>query len=517
MIEVAAAVLALAASGPALARWLRVAQREHYYGGSVLRFTARWWSSTPLDMAMGAIAIAGAVASLVVAPAAVATAVAIALAPLRLPIRGRTSPLVLTSRMKLLAATCAVIDLLLVASAAGVAAALGAPGVLPAGAAAIAIAQPLVVEAALLLTGPLEQRRSARFVAQASARLRQVAPTIVAITGSYGKTTTKGYVRHLLVTSRRVLASPQSFNNTGGLARTVNEHLVPGTEVFVAEMGTYGPGEITGLCRWIRPDIAVITAIGPVHLERMGSLETVLAAKAEILADARVAVLNVDAYGVAALAEAFAARGRVIRCSVEDAEADVWAGLEGVGDDRRLVVRVAGRELGRVPATSAQPGNVACAVGVAVALDAPLDAVALQLATLPVAEHRQQIATTARGVIVIDDTYNANPAGAAAALRLLANQAGSGRRVVVTPGMIELGALQHQENASFARAAATTVASDVLVVGRTNRVALLEGARGGAAQVRSVDRREEAVAWVRETLGAGDAVLYENDLPDHYP
>ena len=124
---------------------------------------------------------------------------------------------------------------------------------------------------------------------------------------------------------------------------------------------------------------------------------------------------------------------------------------------------------------------------------------------------------TARGVTVIDDTYNANPAGAAAALRLLARSAPNGRRVVVTPGMIELGPLQDRENADFARAAATSVATDVIVVGRTNRTALLAGARGGAAQVRSVDRREQAVAWVRETLGAADAVLYENDLPDHYP
>ena len=107
-------------------------------------------------------------------------------------------------------------------------------------------------------------------------------PVTVAITGSFGKTTTKLYVRHLVAGQRSVLASPASFNNTGGLARTLNEHLTPGTEVFVAEMGTYGPGEIRKMCAWVQPSIGVIVNIGPVHLERMRSLDGVVKAKAEI-------------------------------------------------------------------------------------------------------------------------------------------------------------------------------------------------------------------------------------------
>lgn len=519
-MELAAGLLALAGCAPALARWLRVAQREHYYGGSVARFAARWWASTPLDRALGGLGIAGAVGSLAgaVAPvvgvaAVLLSAAAVIVGPAGLSVRGRTSPLVWTRRMRLLGATCIAIDALLVLVGGLLAVTAGLPFVFATAAAATAVAQPLVVELALRIAAPVERRASRRFVAQASARLRDAAPTIVAITGSYGKTTTKGYVRHLLATSRRVVASPASFNNTGGLARTVNEHLTPGTEVFVAEMGTFGPGEIAELCAWIRPDIAVITAIGPVHLERMGSLDTVVRAKSEILADASVAVLNVDAYGMAAAADRFAGHGRVIRCSTTEHTADVFAALDGT----TLVVCVAGREIARVPGSTALPGNVACAVGVAVALDVPLEAVAAQLPTLPAAEHRQQIATSGSGVTVIDDTYNANPAGAAAALRLLAGQAPGGRRVVVTPGMVELGPLQYRENADFARAAATEVASDLVVVARTNRAALLDGARGGAAQVHAVDRREDAVAWIRSTLRAGDAVLYENDLPDHYP
>jgi len=125
--------------------------------------------------------------------------------------------------------------------------------------------------------------------------------------------------------------------------------------------------------------------------------------------------------------------------------------------------------------------------------------------------HRLNLATAASGVIVIDDTFNSNPAGTRAALGLLAS-AGTGRRVVVTPGMVELGARQDHENRDFA-AASLEVASDLIVVGQTNRAALtLDGAR-----TVTVKTREEAVAWVRQHLSSGDAVLYENDLPDHYP
>ena len=119
------------------------------------------------------------------------------------------------------------------------------------------------------------------------------------------------------------------------------------------------------------------------------------------------------------------------------------------------------------------------------------------------------------GITVIDDTYNSNPAGAAAALATLLD-ADAGRRVVVTPGMVELGKRQRPENERFGEAAARA-ADDLLIVGRTNREALTFGARDERATIHFMDTREDAVAWVRSELGEGDAVLYENDLPDHYP
>src|SRR4029079_4270560 len=132
--------------------------------------------------------------------------------------------------------------------------------------------------------------------------------------GSFGKTSTKEYLKALLAQQFEVVASPASFNNLAGVARTVNEHLHPGAEVFIAEMGTYGPGEIRELCAWLKPRISVITAIGPVHLERMGSLDGVLAAKREILDTAEIAVLNVDDPRLAGLADEVSSTLRVVRC-----------------------------------------------------------------------------------------------------------------------------------------------------------------------------------------------------------
>jgi UDP-N-acetylmuramoyl-tripeptide--D-alanyl-D-alanine ligase len=425
--------------------------------------------------------------------------------PLGLSLRGRTSKLVWTRRLRVLAAVSAAV--LVVVALVGLAVGIG-----PALAALAAVSADLVVDAGLAITKPFEQRAARRFVAQAAAALDRVGPTRVAITGSYGKTTTKGYVRHLVEGTRSVLASPASFNNTGGLSRAVNENLTPGTEVFVAEMGTYGRGEITEMCTWVRPDIGAIVAIGPVHLERMRSLDEIVLAKSEIAA-APAVVLNVDAHGLAALADELAPDRTVVRVSTgQHADADVLVLDQG---DGHLDVHLRGALIASITAADAQASNVGCAVAIADLLGVPADRIAQRLPGLPSAEHRRQVVTTPRGVTVVDDTYNSNPAGAAAALTtLLALPAR--RRVVVTPGMVELGSIQDAENRVFAADAAGVV-DDIVVVGRTNRAALLEGARAGRASVVEKPHREAATAWVRAELGDGDAVLYENDLPDHYP
>jgi UDP-N-acetylmuramoyl-tripeptide--D-alanyl-D-alanine ligase len=280
-------------------------------------------------------------------------------------------------------------------------------------------------------------------------------------------------------------------------------------------MGMYAEGEIRALCAWLPPDVAVLTAVGPAHLERLGSMDAIVRAKSEIFERARVAVVNVDDPRLAAVADGLADRGlRVWRCgTIARPDLDVAVVPDPDGTSARLFVD--GTEHAVHLADGTHPSNVACAVAAARELDVPVERIVTRLGHLTVPAHRLEVRKSDGGVTVIDDTFNANPDGAEHALDLLARVGASGRRVVVTPGMVELGPEQVGANERLARLAGKA-ADTLVIVGRTNRAALARGA-GSDTAVERVANRARATAWVRTTLSAGDAVLYENDLPDHYP
>jgi UDP-N-acetylmuramoyl-tripeptide--D-alanyl-D-alanine ligase len=508
---------------PAGLRWLRVAQREHYLAGSGLRFSARWWAITPVNRAMAATAVAAGVISLWKPLAGILTAAVVAAGPLGLSWKGRTAPLAWTRRLRTLAGVWAFLEIVVVV----IGVVTGLASVL---AAVAALAVPILVDAACVVTAPVERRLSEHFIVDAGRRLARVAPIVVGITGSYGKTSTKNHLAHLIAPSLSVVATPASFNNRAGLARAVNEHLTDGAQVFIAEMGTYGLGEIADMCRWCPPTVAVITAIGPVHLERFGTEERIVEAKSEIAVSARDVVLQVDDPRLAALADRLEAEGKhVVRCSAFDREADVSVIREA--DSSRVTVTVEGETVAagiEVP-TGVQPANLACAIGAARSVGVETSSIVAALGDLPPVGHRLQAVRSPSGFTILDDTYNSNPSGARAALVALRALAGSdssngsavphGGSTVVTPGMVELGSRQREENFAFG-AEIAGVAANLVVVGRTNRRALVAGAASspaGGVVVTWVADRPQAVAWVRDHLGPGDAVLYENDLPDHYP
>jgi UDP-N-acetylmuramoyl-tripeptide--D-alanyl-D-alanine ligase len=275
-------------------------------------------------------------------------------------------------------------------------------------------------------------------------------------------------------------------------------------------MGTYGPGEIATLCSWIPPHIAAITAIGPVHLERFKSLDVTLRSKAEIAEKASVVVLNVDDPRLRSLADELSEAGKmVIRCSAVDSSADAAV----IATDSGWEAFVSGRSLGPLPDLPFG-SNLAVAIGIGVAAGMSMENLQDAFAGASTPDHRQSVVKGAGGAWIVDDTFNSNPAGAASALEKLMSLPAQ-RRVVVTPGMVELGTQQRSANRDFAQDAAKVV-DDFIIVKKTNKRALLAGARNGGATVRVMKTREDAVAWVRSNLGKGDAVLYENDLPDHY-
>lgn len=496
MIWVLAAVSGLAMV-PAGLRWLRVAQREHYLAPATTRFAVRWWLNRPMNRVLLMLALVGLVGSAWSEVVGVLVALA-QVGPIGLSVRGKTSPLVWTPRLRRLVTLTAVVVAVLVSVGIGI----DSPPAIVAG----LIGLPLIIDVALTTLAPLESILGSKWVDKAARKLDAVEAEVVAITGSYGKTTTKNYTAHLLSGAMRVVASPASFNNRMGLARAINENLTPGTEVFVAEMGTYGKGEIAELCEWIPPRVAAMVAIGPVHLERFRTEERIVEAKAEILERAQVGVICIDHPLLSDLARDRSEDLEIIEVST-GAPARVIVDGEAVTVDGAVIADTP-RDVFRA--------NLAVALGICLALGVDPSRISKRLGDLPTSEHRQTVQSGEGGFSIIDDTFNSNPAGARRALDVLSLVGGEGMKAVVTPGMVELGPRQHTENVAFA-AAASDVADEMVIVGSTNRRALLEGSKRGEARVTVVGSREEAVAWVRQNLGPGDAVLYENDLPDHYP
>ncbi len=510
-------IVLLGAFGAQLLRWSRVLQREHYEPASMRRFLERWTSPTiagaksterfsssrPVTLSHVALVLVliGVVArvSLLSLLATIAYGY---LCPVGLSIKGRTSTLQWTKRLRLIVVVAGIEGVL-----------LGALGFLvhPPYLLEMAdvLAAPFLLAGSVVLLTPLSEKEAKGYINQAEHRLQRVHPRVVGITGSYGKTSTKNHLKELLGSDLQVVATPKSFNNRAGLSRAINEHLSEGTQVFIAEMGTYGPGEIRDLCTWCPPEIAVVTAIGPVHLERMGSIEAIVAAKREITERASTIILNVDEPRLAQWVQPLtSANKKVVTAGSKDCEVAIRE------SDGRWTLTVRGEIIGEVLAPqSLQASNVACAAAAALELGSSPRAVLERIEHLGVIANRANVVTAASGVTVIDDTFNANPASATASLLLLDSLPVTGRKVVVTPGLIELGDEQYGYNQRLGEGC-RNLGFELCVVGRTNARALFEGF---VERPLRFTTRPDAVEWVRATLHATDAVLYLNDLPDHYP
>jgi UDP-N-acetylmuramoyl-tripeptide--D-alanyl-D-alanine ligase len=502
-----------------MARWLRVLQREHYDPTALIRFLGRWSSPSKAsakrhtrEHSIRPFTLSHALFFVMVGTILLhnywCLAVAVVLygvfCPQGLAIKGRTSPLEWTRRLRTVAIVATVIGLVIAALGT-----LSSQHYL--GAVFVVLAVPLLLDVSTRLLHPFEERRAKAFVKQAAGRLDRIKPRIVAITGSYGKTSTKNHLVELLEGTWGVVASPRSFNNRAGLSRAINENLADGTKIFIAEMGTYGPGEIRELTSWCVPEIAVVTAIGPVHLERMKSLEIVARSKFEITERANTVVVNLDDEILRTWLEKLLASGkRVVTASSVDPSADVRVTV----DSAHWTITIHGVNVGTIDEiVGVQPTNVACAIATALALGVSERDIASRLSLIRPVANRLNVVSAESGVVVIDDTFNANPASAIVALKALSSLPVRGRRVVVTPGLVELGKEQHVENLKLSSRIAA-VPAELVVVARTNVNSLTSSFR---EPVRRFDTREEAVAWVRSSLVAGDAVLYLNDLPDHYP
>jgi UDP-N-acetylmuramoyl-tripeptide--D-alanyl-D-alanine ligase len=367
----------------------------------------------------------------------------------------------------------------------------------------------------------------ARLAAAVAAELIDGGLTIVGITGSSGKTSTKDLLAAVLAPLGEVVAPPGSFNNELGHPWTVLR-ATESTDFLVLEMSARHPGNIAVLAAIAPPSIAVVLNVGTAHLGEFGSREAIAVTKAELpqaVGASGVVILNVDDPAVAAMADQTPAR--VVRVG-RTADADVWAGpvaLDGLARPR-FTLHAAGGEVEIALAVHGdhQVSNALCAAAVAIECGATLEQVAVALAAAgPVSKHRMQVATRHDGVTVINDAYNANPDSMRAGLKALAwmareagagaSPAGAGKRRswAVLGEMAELGDDAISEHDRIGRLAVRLDVSRLIVVGTGRSMsamhhgAVMEGSWG--SEVAMVADADAALALLRSELRAGDVVL----------
>jgi UDP-N-acetylmuramoyl-tripeptide--D-alanyl-D-alanine ligase len=359
----------------------------------------------------------------------------------------------------------------------------------------------------------------ARLAQAVAAELVAGGLTIVGITGSSGKTSTKDLLAAVLAPLGEVVAPPGSFNNELGHPWTVLR-ATQATDYLVLEMSARHPGNIAALAAIAPPSIGVVLNVGTAHLGEFGSREAIAATKSELpqaVPSSGVVILNADDTAVAAMAQKTSAR--VVRVS-RNSGADVWAGpvtLDALARPRFTLHSAAGEiDVALAVHGDHQVSNALCAAAVALECGATLEQVATALAGAgPVSKHRMQVANRDDGVTIINDAYNANPDSMRAGLQALAWMAreGGGKRRswAVLGEMAELGDDAISEHDRIGRLAVRLDVSRLVVVGtgRTmsamHQGAVMEGSWGAEATI--VEDADAALALLRSELKPSDVVL----------
>lgn len=375
--------------------------------------------------------------------------------------------------------------------------------------------------AALWLLKPVEKHINQGYINDAKRILASMPDLrVIGITGSYGKTSTKHYLYRILAERFSVCMTPGSFNTTLGVVRTVREYLKPYDRIFICEMGAKQPGDIREICDLVHPEIGIITAVGPQHLESFKTIENVQATKFELIdslpADG-LAVLNNDFPYVANRPVGNVAALRYAIDPQDDTQFSVSdIHYSASGTDFTVITPDGELKLHTRLVGECNVSNLVAAVIVALHLGVTPNEIARGVEQIEQIEHRLSVKRTPGGITILDDAFNSNPAGSAMALDVLRSMGGC--RFVITPGMIELGERQEELNREFGRKIAGS-ANVAIVVGRYNREAIvagIESANNPELEVHIVDTFAEAQALMTSKARSGDAVLYENDLPDTF-
>jgi UDP-N-acetylmuramoyl-tripeptide--D-alanyl-D-alanine ligase len=330
--------------------------------------------------------------------------------------------------------------------------------------------------------------------------------------------------------------TPDSYNTPMGICKVIRGQLTAEHEIFIVEMGAYKRGDIRELCNLASPQIGILTAVGPQHLERFKSIENIAKTKYELiesLPPGGLAVFNCDNKICAELADKREQDGNpVLRYATEPfpvAAASEHAQLTAtnirhtadglaftahtpVDTQNATEVEIRTQLLGRHNVS-----NILAAMAVAIECRMTFEEIRAAIANVEPVPHRLQLTAGAGGVTIIDDSFNSNPVGAKAALEVL-TEIGDGKKVLVTPGMVELGEKEYEENKKLGEHAAD-VCDLVILVGPTRTIPILDGLKAAAypnQQIIVALNLNEVKQHLATRVQSGDVVLFENDLPDNY-
>ncbi|QHF20435.1 UDP-N-acetylmuramoyl-tripeptide--D-alanyl-D-alanine ligase [Rathayibacter sp. VKM Ac-2762] len=398
---------------------------------------------------------------------------------------------------------------------------LFAPAALERGAALLIVERPLDLDVPQVLVDDSVEALGA-LATEVVRRVRAKGGlTVIGVTGSNGKTTTKNLLRTVLERVGETVAPRGSFNNEVGAPITMLQ-VSESTRFLVAEMGASAVGEIRRLVRMARPDVGVVLAVGLAHAGEFGGIERTLEAKTEMVADLTaddVAVLNADDGRVASMAGRTAAR---VLWFGRGESADVRAvDIDATADGTRFAIEVSageGREAARAELLLRVLGehhvmNALAATAAALSVGVALPAIVEALATVTLAERGRMEVLGGEDVRVINDAYNASPDSTAAALRTLAQIAKPGGRTVAVLGeMSELGEWADEEHERVGLLAVRLNISQIVVVGRGARRIHVAAEREGSWSGESVfaETSDEAFNLLEDYLRPGDTVLVKS-------
>lgn len=347
---------------------------------------------------------------------------------------------------------------------------------------------------------------------------------IIGITGSYGKTSTKYFVKTILSEKYNTLMTPESYNTPMGITRVIREQLNEEHEVFVCEMGARYKKDIKTLVELVYPSIGIITSIGPQHLETFKSIENVAKTKFELidgLPENGTAILNGDNEWCRSKSKDYSLETWFY--GIEDSNGGCMVTARDVKNTREglkfTAVLKDGREIScHAPILGKHNvSNILSGICAALKLGMTPEEIQRGIGKIKPVPHRLELMAGANGVTIIDDAFNANPVGAKDALETMKELEG-GNKIVITPGMVELGAIEEEEHRSFGRKIGECCDYAILI-GVKRTVPIAEGIRSTGFdenKIFTVASLDEATVMLGKIVRPGDVVLFENDLPDNY-